>query len=108
MHPDVSVTANAKANQPSLSSFDIGASSSRPCTDSRQGKITGLLAKVIITKMLSIVISGQRNIQRVQGMHRAELQGPLSSGVDGMKTNVTKKVTRDLSEATGRSVHDSD
>ena len=48
-------TASTNATQPSLASFGIGAgSASRPCTESRQEKITQLLSKVIIVNMLPL------------------------------------------------------
>jgi len=48
-------TASANATQPSLASFGISAgSASRPCTESRQEKITQLLSQVIIVNMLPL------------------------------------------------------
>jgi len=52
MHAGIMAGVKPKASQAALSSFGIGVK--RQCTESRQEKLTALLAKVIVVNMLPL------------------------------------------------------
>jgi hypothetical protein len=76
MHSDVMAMANtkSKALQPSLSSFGIGVK--RQCTESRQEKLTALLAKVIVVNMLPLSLVDNAEFKEFMAAMEPEYKVP--------------------------------
>ena len=103
MHPDIRYWVN-KITTAKVGDNWHWSGPTRSCNDSRSGKITQLITRVVIANMLPLSFVNRETFQELLGFIEANYQvhaaKPSRPEFDSMKVKLTKSVLKELDDAT--------